>query len=380
MADKRDYYEVLGVGKSASDDELKRAYRKLAKQYHPDLHPGDKEAEKHFKEVNEAYGVLSDKEKRSRYDQFGHAGVDPSYGGGGAGSYTTNIDFGDLGDIFGSFFGGGFGGTSRRRSSAIPGEDVSAQVTLSFQEAVFGCQKTVNIRRMEKCDECDGTGAAKGTQAETCPTCKGSGVVRQVSQTMFGAMQTERPCSQCGGTGKIIKEPCKNCSGTGQVRKSRTITVNIPAGVNNGNTLSMRGEGGQGLKGGPNGDLHIGIRVTPHPIFTRREFDIYCDIPITLIQATLGSTIKIPTIDGDYIDYRIPEGTQSHTVITFRGKGVSRLNSRGRGDMLVTLLVEIPKNLNAKQKDILKQFEAETTGRSYEKNRSFWDKVKDLFN
>ena len=279
MADKRDYYEVLGLSKGASDDELKRAYRKLAKQYHPDLHPGDKEAERNFKEVNEAYAVLSDKEKRSRYDQFGHAGVDPSYGGGGAGAYT-NIDFGDLGDIFGSFFGGGFGGSGRRRSSAIPGEDISAQVTLDFKEAVFGCQKTVNVRRMETCDTCEGTGAAKGTQPETCPTCKGTGVVRQVSQTMFGAMQTERTCSQCGGTGKIIKEPCKTCNGRGQVRKSRTITVHIPAGVNNGNTLSMRGEGGQGLKGGPNGDLHISVRVTPHPIFTRRDFDIYCDVHI----------------------------------------------------------------------------------------------------
>lgn len=380
MADKRDYYEILGVNKGASDDELKRAYRKLAKQYHPDLHPGDQEAERNFKEVNEAYAVLSDKEKRSRYDQFGHAGVDPSYGGGGAGSYTSNIDFGDLGDIFGSFFGGGFGGGSRRRSSAIPGEDISAQITLDFKEAVFGCQKSINIRRMENCDECSGTGAAKGTQPQTCPTCKGTGVVRQVSQTMFGAMQTERPCAQCGGTGKIIKEPCHACSGRGQVRKSRTITVNIPAGVNNGNTLSMRGEGGQGLKGGPNGDLHISVRVRPHPIFTRRDFDIYCDVPITLIQATLGSTIKIPTIDGDTVEYRVPEGTQSHTVATFKGKGVPRLNVRGRGDMIVTLVVETPKNLNAKQKEILRQFEAETTGRSYEKNRTFWDKVKDVFN
>lgn len=380
MAEKRDYYEVLGVDKNATEDELKSAYRKKAKMWHPDLHPGDAEAEKNFKEVNEAYGVLSDKEKRSRYDRFGHAGVDPSYGGGATGGgYTTNIDFGDLGDIFGSFFGGA-GGGARRRSSAIPGSDVSASVTLEFNEAVFGCQKTVNVRRMEKCEECDGSGAAKGTQPTTCPTCNGTGVVRQVSQTLFGAMQTERPCSNCHGTGKIIKDPCKVCGGRGEVRKECTINVKVPAGINNNNTLTMRGQGDTGLKGGPNGDLNISVKVKPHPIFVRKDNDLCCDVPITLAQAVLGDTIQIPTLDGDPISYKIPEGTQSHTVTTFKGRGVPYINNpKSRGSLVVTFIVEIPRNLSSKQKDIIKEFDTQTTGKTYEKSRSFWNKVKDVF-
>lgn len=382
MADKRDYYEVLGVDKNVSDSDLKSAYRKKAKLYHPDLHPGDKEAEKNFKEVNEAYAVLSDSNKRQRYDQFGFAGVDPNYGGGGAGggSYTTNIDFGDIGDIFGSFFGGMGGGGGRRRSSAIPGEDVYASVTLDFKEAVFGCKKTVTVRRKEKCDDCGGSGAAKGTQPQTCSKCKGTGVVRQVSQTIFGQMQTERPCPDCGGTGKIITNPCRACGGKGQVRKEKVVTINIPAGINNGNTLTMRGNGDEGIKGGPNGDLNISVKVKPHPIFVRQGNDLCCDLPITLAQAVLGDTIKIPTLDGEPVSYKVPEGTQPNTVITFKGKGVPNINSpKNRGNLVVTLVVEIPKNLNTKQKDIIKHFDTETTGRSYEKNRSFWNKVKDIF-
>ncbi|PWM46803.1 MAG: molecular chaperone DnaJ [Clostridiales bacterium] len=373
--DKRDYYEVLGVSKTASDDEIKSAYRKLAKKYHPDLNPNNKEAEKSFKDVNEAYSILSDKDKRQRYDQFGHAGVDPSYGGGAAGGYGgygTNIDFGDLGDIFGSFFGGG---GSRRRSSAIPGENINASVTLTFKEAVFGCQKSVTIRRREKCTDCDGSGAEKGTGSQTCQTCKGSGVVRQMTQTLFGSIQTEKTCPTCGGTGKIITTPCHSCNGSGQVRKERTITVKVPAGINNGNTLSMRGEGGHGLKGGPNGDLNISVRVTPHPVFTRKDYNLYCEIPLTFVQSALGATIEVPTIDDEKISYKVPESTQSGTVATFKGKGVPYLNSRGRGDMFVTFTVETPKHLTSKQKDILKQFDAECSGKAYEKSKSFWEKL-----
>ena len=372
--EKRDYYDILGVSKTASDDEIKSAYRKLAKKYHPDLNPNNKEAEKNFKDVNEAYSVLSDKEKRQRYDQFGHAGVDPSYGGGassGYGGFTQNIDFGDLGDIFGSFFGGG----SRRRSSAIPGENISASVTLTFKEAVFGCEKSVNIRRREKCPDCDGTGAEKGTSYQTCQTCKGSGIVRQATQTLFGMLQTEKTCPTCKGSGKIITTPCRSCNGSGQIRKERRITVKIPAGVNNGNTLSMRGEGGHGLKGGPNGDLNISIKVLSDPIFSRIDFNLYCEIPLTFVQAALGASINIPTIDGDNIAYKVPESTQSGTVTTFRGKGVPYLNARGRGDMFVTFLVETPKHLSSKQKELLKQFDAECSGKVYEKSKSFWEKL-----
>lgn len=386
MADKRNFYEVLGVDKGVSDEDMKRAYRKLAKQYHPDLNPNNAEAEKKFKEINEAYGVLSDSQKRQKYDQFGHAGIDTSYGagqqGGGYGSYTGGNfgdfgDIGDLGDIFGSFFGGS--PTGSRRSSAIPGEDVSSSLQLEFNEAVFGCTKTVDIRRSETCSECNGSGAAKGTQPQTCTTCKGSGRVRQTSQTVFGAISTERTCSTCNGSGKIIGNPCKICGGSGQTRKDRSITVNVPAGINNGQTISLRGEGGHGLKGGPSGNLNILIRVKPHPIFTRKEFDIYCDIPITFVQASLGFQLDIPTIDDEKVEYKITEGTQSHTVITLKSKGVPYLNAKGRGNMYAKIMVETPKNLTAKQKELLKEFDAIKGNKAYEDNESFWGKVKNLF-
>ncbi len=381
MAEKRDFYEVLGVEKGASAEEIKRAYRKLAKKYHPDLNPGDAQAEKNFKEVNEAYGVLSDSEKRQKYDNFGHAGVDPSYGGGpgGAGYGYGSVDFGDIGDIFGSFFGGGGFGGQRRRSSAIPGDDVTTRLTLTFEEAVFGCTKKVNIVRRETCSDCSGSGAAKGSSPETCPTCHGSGRVKTVSQTVFGAISTERTCSSCNGTGKIIKDVCKTCSGNGRVRREKSISVNSPAGINNGQTVSLRGEGDHGIKGGGNGNLNIQITVRPHPIFVRRDNHIYCDVYITFIQACLGATIEIPTIDGTKEVYKIPEGTQSHTEITLKGKGVPYLNSKSRGNMYVNILVEIPKHLSQKQKEILQEFDGMTTPKAYEKNKGFWGKVKDLF-
>ena len=380
MADKRDYYEVLGVEKGASEDEIKRAYRKLAKKYHPDLNPGDAQAEKNFKEVNEAYGILSDSEKRQKYDNFGHAGVDPSYGGGPGGGYGySSVDFGDIGDIFGSFFGGGGFGGQRRRSSAVPGDDVITRLTLTFEEAVFGCTKKVNIVRSETCSDCSGSGAAKGTSPETCPNCHGSGRVKSVSQTVFGAISTERTCPNCNGSGKIIKEACKSCGGNGRVRRERTISVNIPAGINNGQTVSLRGEGDHGVKGGSNGNLNIQISVKPHPIFVRRENHIYCDVYITFVQACLGATIEIPTIDGTKEMYKVPEGTQSHTQVTFRGKGVPYLNSaKSRGNMYVNLIVEIPKHLSPKQKEMLQEFDGMTTPKAYEKNKGFWSTVKDI--
>ncbi len=379
MADKRDFYEVLGVQKSASADELKKAYRQMAKQYHPDLHPNDKEAEQKFKEINEAYEVLSDADKRAKYDQFGHAGVDPNYGagagyGGGYGGGYTNVDIGDIfGDVFGNFFGGG---AARKRSSAVPGEDVDTTLTLTFEEAVFGCKKTVTVTRKENCSECNGTGAAKGTTAETCPTCRGTGRVRTVSQTMFGAMQSERTCTNCYGTGKIIKTPCKNCNGTGRERKQRTITVNIPAGIANGQVVTLNGQGCAGLKGGPAGDLNIAITVKPHTIFERKNFDLHCQIPITFTQAALGCDIDVPLPDGTIVSQRIIDGTQSGTILTLKGKGVPYLNNKGKGNLYVHIIVEVPQHLNSKQKELLREFDNIENKRSYEKKSSFAEKLK----
>lgn len=380
MADKRDYYEVLGVEKTASADELKRAYRQQAKKYHPDLNPGNKEAEQKFKEINEAYEVLSDTDKRARYDQFGHAGVDPNYGAGaggaGYGGYG-NVDIGDIfGDVFGNFFGGG---GNRRRSSAIPGDDVNTSVTLTFEESVFGCSKTVSINRKETCSACSGSGAEKGTSAETCPTCHGTGRVITTQQTMFGAMRSERTCTTCYGKGKIIKTPCKTCGGSGQERKARTVTVNIPAGIANGQVVTLGGQGCAGIKGGPAGDLNISVTVRPHAIFTRKNFDLYCDFPITFAQAALGCDIEIPLPDGTKVPQHISEGTQSETLITLRGKGVPYLNSRGKGNVYVRIIAETPKNLNARQKELLKEFDAIANNRTYEKSKTFADKVRKIF-
>lgn len=381
MAEKRDFYEVLGVEKSASADELKRAYRQMAKKYHPDLNPGNKEAEQKFKEVNEAYEVLSDTDKRAKYDQFGHAGVDPNFGAGAPGGYGgyggtyTNVDLGDIfGDVFGNFFGGG--GATRRRSSAIPGDDVDTNLTLTFEEAVFGCKKSVTVTRKENCSECNGSGAAKGTTAETCPTCHGTGRVRTVQQTMFGAMQSERTCTNCYGTGKIIKTPCKNCNGTGQERKQRTITVTIPAGIANGQVITLNGQGCAGIKGGPAGDLNISISVRPHSIFERKNYDLFCDFPITFTQAALGCEIEVPQLDGTKVTQKIDPGTQSGTVLNLKGKGVPYLNSKGKGNLYIRIVVETPKNLNSRQKELLKEFDAIENKRTYEKKSSFADKVK----
>ena len=351
MADKRDYYEVLGVQKGASEDELKKAYRRLARKYHPDLNKDNPEAADKFKEVNEAYEVLSDADKRAKYDQFGFAGVDPSYGGGAGG--FGGFDMGDLGDLFGSFFGGGFGGgRSQRRNAPQRGESIRQSVILSFEEAAFGCEKEISINRIENCDECGGTGAARGTSAETCPNCR--------------------------GTGKIIKKPCAKCGGQGRVRKTRKFKVNIPAGIDEGQSIQQRGQGNAGVNGGPAGDLFVTVSIRPHPIFTREGQDVYVEIPISFAQAALGDTLQVPTIDGR-VEYKVPEGTQTGTMFRMKGKGIQNVNGRGRGDQYVRVNIEVPKNLSDKQKRLLREFEESATDDNQSKRKGFWDKVKDAF-
>ena len=374
MAEKRDYYEVLGIQKGASEDEIKKAYKKLARKYHPDMNPGDKEAEEKFKEVNEANEILSDPEKKARYDQFGFAGVDPNYGAGaGGGAYGGGFDFGDLGDIFGSFFGGGFGGQRRNPNAPQRGESIRASVSISFTEAAFGCEKSVTIERSEQCPTCKGSGCAPGTTPEVCPDCHGSGTVQTRRQTPMGVFASNGPCRKCGGTGRLIHQPCSDCRGSGAVRKRRTIKVNIPAGIDHGQTISLRGQGGAGKNGGPAGDLLITVMVQPHEIFRRDGVDVFCEAPITFTQAVLGAELEIPTIDGK-VKYSIPEGTQTGTVFRLKGKGVPVLNGRGRGDQYVTVVIETPRSLNKEQKEALRRF-SETLGENnYEKRKSFFKK------
>ena len=375
MAEKRDYYEVLGIQKGASEDEIKKAYKKLARKYHPDMNPGDKEAEEKFKEVNEANEVLSDPEKKARYDQFGFAGVDPNYGAGaGGGAYGGGFDFGDLGDNFGSFFGGGFGGGQRRNPNAPQrGESIRASVSVSFTEAAFGCEKSVTLERSEQCPTCKGNGCAPGTTPEICPDCHGTGTVQTRRQTPMGVFASNGPCRKCGGTGRLIHQPCPDCRGTGAVRKRKTIKVNIPAGIDHGQTISLRGQGNAGRNGGPAGDLLITVMVQPHELFRRDGVDVFCEAPITFTQAVLGAELEIPTIDGK-VKYSIPEGTQTGTVFRLKGKGIPVLNGRGRGDQYVTVTIETPRNLNKEQKEALRKF-SETLGESnYEKRKSFFKK------
>ena len=376
MAEKRDYYEVLGIQKGASEDEIKKAYKKLARKYHPDMNPGDKEAEEKFKEVNEANEVLSDPEKKARYDQFGFAGVDPNYGAGagGAGGFGGGFDFGDLGDIFGSFFGGGFGGGQRRNPNAPQrGESIRASVSVSFTDAAFGCEKSVTLERSEMCGTCKGNGCAPGTTPEVCPDCHGTGTVQVRRQTPMGVFASNGPCRKCGGTGRLIHQPCPDCRGGGTVRKRKTIQVTIPAGIDHGQTISLRGQGNAGKNGGPAGDLLITVMVQPHDLFRRDGVDVFCEAPITFPQAVLGAELEIPTSDGK-VKYSIPEGTQTGTVFRLKGKGIPVLNGRGRGDQYVTVTIETPRNLNKEQKEALRKF-SETVGENnYEKRKSFFKK------
>ena len=357
---KRDYYEVLGVSKGASDDEIKKAYRKLAKKYHPDVNPGDQAAEAKFKEVNEAYSILSDKEKRARYDQFGHAGVDPNYGAGGPGG-GFGFDMGDidLGDIFGSFFGGGFGGfggsSSARRNGPQKGESLRANLTITFEEAAFGCEKEISLNRSEECGACHGSGCEPGTTAETCPDCRGTGVVRVQQRTGGFAFSSTAACARCRGTGKIIHSPCKACSGSGSVKKSKRVTVSIPAGIDDGQAVSLRGQGNAGKNGGPAGDLIVGVRVKPSNQFRRDGTTVLYEQPVTFYQAVMGAELEIPTIDGK-VKWTLPEGTQPGTTFRLRGKGIPDVHGRGRGDQYVTVKVSVPVTMTNEQKDALRAF------------------------
>ena len=370
---QRDYYEVLGLDKNADADAIKRAYRQLAKKYHPDLNPGDAEAEKNFKEVNEAYSILSDAEKKAKYDQFGHAAFDPTAGGGSGGGFEGGFgDFGDLGDIFGSIFGGAFGGGAQRRNGPQRGDDVMARVTLTFEEAAFGCKKDVNYNRLHKCPACNGTGAEAGTSAETCPDCRGSGQ-RVVVQRMGGmSFQSKTACEKCRGTGKYIKSPCQKCRGGGLERENRKLTVNIPAGIDNGERIALRGQGCEGKNGGPAGDLIIEVMVRSHSIFERDGVNIYCEVPITVAEATLGAEIEVPTLEGT-VKYTIDEGTQPGTVLTMRGKGIPYVNNQNgrRGDLIFTVVVEIPRGLSEKQKDAMREFAEACGDKNYAKKGKF---------
>lgn len=364
MAQKRDYYEVLGVDKNATDEELKKAYRRLAKKYHPDANPDNKEeAEKKFKEVNEAYEVLSDAQKRRMYDQFGHEGP-AGFGGGNPGggyySYSTSgfngFDDFDLGDIFSSIFGGGSRTGSRRNNNGpIKGADLRYNMEITFEEAFLGVEREITITRDEPCTTCSGNGTKPGTTSETCKVCGGSGQVRQVQNTILGQMQTTKTCSNCHGTGKVIKEVCDNCKGKGTVRKQAKIKVKIPAGIDNEQSIVLRGEGEPGVRGGAKGDLYIVVRIRKHSIFTRKGTTVYCNVPITFTQATLGAELEIPMVDGTKEKFRIPEGTQTGTTFTIKGKGFKNINTSNNGDYVFTVNVQIPRRLSKEQRDLLVQ-------------------------
>ncbi len=376
---KRDYYEVLGVSKDASDADIKKAYRQLAKKYHPDMNPGDKEAEAKFKEANEAYDVLSDSDKRDKYDRYGHAAFDPAAGGGsGFGGFGGFGEGGfDFGDIFSSFFGGGGTGGRSRANMAEEGEDVMTRLTISFEEAAFGCKKEVSFARVEACSDCSGSGAAKGTKPETCQNCRGTGRVTVQQQTMLGYMQTQRPCSSCRGSGKIIKTPCKNCNGKGFVKIPKRLEVSIPAGIDTMQRIVLRGQGSAGRNGGAAGDLIIEVRVKEHDVFVREGKNIYCEVPITFSQAALGADIDIPVLGGKTEKYHIPEGTQTGTRFTVRGKGIADIHSGRRGDLILTAVVDTPQGLSQKQKELLEKF-AESLGES--NNRKSSGFFKKIFN
>ena len=373
MAEKRDYYEVLGIGKNATDAEIKSAYRKLAKKYHPDLNPGDKEAEEKFKEVNEANDVLSDPQKRQRYDQFGFAGVDPNYAaanGGGAGGFGGGFGGVDLGDIFGDIFGGGFGGgfsgfgggsSTRTANAPRKGHDIQASVILTFEEAAHGCSKKITINRQD-----------------TCPDCGGRGYVVTQQRTPFGVMQSQQPCSHCGGRGTIIRNPCKTCRGTGKTAARKSLEINIPAGIDDDQNIALRGQGDAGSNGGPAGDVIVHVTVKADPMFERDGYDVTIHVPITFSQAVLGDDVEVPTVDGRIVQH-IPDGTQSGTKFRLRGQGIQYLNGRGRGDQYVIVDVEIPKKVTRAQREALKAFEDSMKEDNYEKRKGFFKNLRDRF-
>ena len=382
MAEKRDYYEVLGVEKTATEDEIKKAYRKMAKKYHPDLHPGDAEAEAMFKEVNESYEVLSDPDKRAKYDQFGHAAFDPNagFGGGGFGGGFGGSPFGDIEDILNMFtgfggFGGGFGGGGRQQNGPRKGENVRVNLTIDFEEAVFGCKKEIPVSMIETCADCHGSGCAPGTAPEICPECGGRGTVMKTQRTMFGMTQTSSQCTRCSGRGKIIHTPCNTCHGNGRVRKQKKVAVNIPAGIDNGQTISLRGLGNEGINGGQPGDLLVTVTVRAHPLFERDGSSILMELPISFVQAALGAEITIPTLTGK-VNLNIPEGTETGTVFRLKGKGVPYIRGNGSGDQFVTVFIETPKNMTAAQKDALRKFAEAMDEPVAEKKSKFGRKKK----
>ena len=375
---KRDYYEVLGVSKDASAEEIKKAYRKSAMKYHPDRNPGDKDAEEKFKELGEAYEVLSDDEKRSRYDQFGFAGVDPNFGGGGGGygDFGGFGGFGGFGDIFSEFFGGG--SSQRTRNAPRRGEDIGVRVEVTFEEAAFGTEKEVSYNRIESCGKCNGSGSADG-KIETCGRCGGSGQVR-VTQNMMGmAFQSTSTCPQCSGRGKIVKNACSTCRGKGKVRKNHTVKAKVPAGINHGQSFRLRGEGCVGSNGGPSGDVLVETYIKRHPIFTREGMDVFCEVPITFTQAALGAEIDVPTLDGK-VKFDIPEGTQTGKEFNLSGKGIPNVNNpRYRGNHRFTVVVETPTRLNREQKELLRKLDETLDVKASPKRKKFFETLKDFF-
>jgi molecular chaperone DnaJ len=383
MAEKRDYYEVLGLKKGAGEADIKRAFRKLAMQYHPDKNPGDKKAEEKFKEVNEAYGILSDSQKKERYDKFGHAGVDPNagVGEGGFGGFAGG-GFSDIfSDLFGGMFGGG--GTSRRRYGPRKGQDIQKSLSISFEDAAFGSKKQIYLTKFMRCDECGGTGAARGSSKVRCPDCNGTGEVRTYQRTPLGQFTNVIPCGKCGGTGEVIENPCQKCGGSGKQRKDITISVDVPAGVDNDSVISLKGQGEPGSGGGPDGDLYVVISVSPHKLFTRRGADLWLEIPISFTQAALGDTITVPTLT-EKVSYKVPPGTQPDTVFRLKGKGIKSLRGSRVGDLYVKAIIEIPTKLSAEERKLMKKldemFKKDSSNDAYVKRGKFTDLMKDIFN
>jgi len=381
VTEKRDYYEVLGISKGATEEEIKKAFRRVAKQHHPDVNPGNKEAEAKFKEANEAYAVLSDKTMRIKYDQYGHAGVNQQdFGGfGGAGF--------DFSDIFDNLFGGGFGGfggsggsNSRRRNGPQRGANLKYRLTLDFLEAAFGVEREITITKDDTCEVCNGSGAKPGTDTVKCSTCNGSGQVSQRQQTMFGTVMTTKTCPTCSGSGTIIKDPCTSCHGRGRKSRKKKLKINVPAGINRGEMLTLRGEGEPGTKGGPPGDLYIEISVREHSVFQREGYNTYCEVVVTFPQVALGCDLNVPTIDGEY-SFKLKEGTQPGDVFSIKGKGIPHVNrNQIRGDHVFKIVVEVPAHLDQKQKDLLREFDNSCTDKNYQKRGSFFGKIKELFN
>ena len=383
MADKRDYYEVLGLKKGASDDEIKKAFRKMAMKYHPDKNPGDKSAEEKFKEINEAYAVLSDPDKKDKYDRFGHAGVDPNAGFGGGGFGGGFGGFGGFEDIFDMFGGAfsGFGGGGRsgaRRNGPRKGSDLQKSLTIDFEEAAFGTKKQIRINKFVKCKTCDGSGAASGTSKKQCTKCGGSGEVRTAQRTPLGTFQSVSPCPDCNGTGEINETPCRDCGGSGRVKENVTISINIPAGVDNDSVIPIKGQGEPGINGGPDGDLYIVINVKPHKLFERRGQDLWLEIPITFDQAALGDDIVVPTLE-EKVSYKVPAGTQPGTVFRLKGKGIKSVRSSKKGDLYVKVTLEVPTKLNSKQKKAIAAMGKSVTSECYHKKSSFLDSIKEFF-